>query len=142
MMTRRHFTALMAWSVAATGCRRLGSSGLIQTFGTFPSPSGSLVLTVEEKVKYLVNFKVTASGDTTPLFSSDRIGTSMMRWFLYWESDHVLWAYGADAGYFARIDFPGSPVPVENPVPVGSVLPRPVWEALSDSVQKKYRIAP
>lgn len=140
MITRRHFTALMAWSVAATGCRRRGSSGLIQTFGTFPSPSGSLVLTVARREKSLVDFHVAPASRGAPLFSSNRIGTDAMRWFLYWENDHVLWAYGADAGYFVRIEFPNSSTPVETPIRVGSVLPRPVWEALSESAREKYKV--
>lgn len=141
MMTRRHFTALIAWSVAATGCRRRGSSGLIQTFGSFPSPSGSLVLTVERREKSLVDFHVASASGGTPLFSSNRIGSDAMRWFLYWENDRVLWAYGSDAGYFARIDFPASSKPIESPVAIGSTLPHPVWEALSTSAREKYKVA-
>jgi len=140
MMTRRHFTALIAWGVAIPSCHRRSSSGLIQTYGTFPSPSGSLVLTMERREKSLVDFKVAAPGATTPLFASDRIGSDAMRWFLYWESDRVLWAYGSDAGYFARIDFPTSSTPTENPVAIGSPVPRPVWEALSTSAREKYNV--
>lgn len=141
-ISRRHFTALVAGCVVATGCRRRRSLDLIRTFGTHPSPSGSLVLRVVRKEQSLVEIQVSLSAGGTPLFTSDRIGSDAMRWFLYWESDTSLWAYGSDAGYFTRIDFTVSSTPVENPVSVGSALPRLVWEALSSSVQEKYRIAP
>lgn len=138
-MTRRHVIALIACGIATPGCHRRRSE-LIETFGTFPSPSGALLLTVSRKEKSLVEFHVSPSSGGTPLFKSNRIGSDAMRWFLYWESDTCLWAYGSDAGHFARIDF-GTSAPVENPVPVGSTVPRPVWDALSASAQEKYRTA-
>jgi len=141
MMTRRHFTALIAWGVAIPSChRRRRPKELIQTFGSFPSPSGSLVLTVERREKSLVDFHVSSTSGSAPLFSSNRIGTDAMRWFLFWENDRVLWVYGSDVGYFARIDFPASSKPIENPVAIGSTVPHPVWEALSTSAREKYKV--
>lgn len=135
------------------GCSRSGGlsrtsrspsvPGMVETFGTFSAPDGGLKLVVTKHEKSLVRYQVvTASGELVN--GPTQIGSDMMRWFFFWESPDILWAYGADYPYFERLEFVrGNGVPGVKVTKIEKkhALPREVWNELSPSVRENHPIA-
>src|SRR4051794_7015072 len=84
-----------------TGCAKSPSpSGVIDQFGTHPSPDKRYNLVVSKQQTSIVAFTISTASDGRGIHS-DRIGSDAQRWCFYWDEQGRLWAYSSDTGYFA-----------------------------------------
>jgi hypothetical protein len=128
------FFALVACSRAPT------AGGVIDDFGTFPSPDARLTLKVSKQSKSIVAFDLLLTPDGRSVFS-DSIGSDAQRWCFYWDAQSQLWAYSSDTGYFASIAVqPDGTATKSDVVTSGSrpQCPKPVYDFLPSSMKRRW----
>lgn len=136
----RHSAVIFLTLLLFTGCSgglSAPASPVVRDFGSTLSPDGSKRLEVTRREKSLVVFEVIDSSSGKRLVN-DSIGSDAMRWFLYWETPSKLWGYGSDIGYFMLFEFTSDGTVEWTKVDETMVVPKPVWDNLPSSLQRKY----
>lgn len=134
-MRRRFLTSILV-AFLIVGCTQSAPSGLITSFGEFPSPSGNFVLKVEKKELSLVTGTILGSAGTKVF--SEAIGSDAMRWYFYWSQDGSLWAHSSDTGYLKQITPNGSSSAKVREVLKGEKLPPAVFDSLPESLKASF----
>ena len=74
-----------------------GSSDLIRSTGTYPSPSSSWTLEVFRGEGSLIEYRI-IDQDLNASFGPEMNFSDFHRWAFYWESDSRLWCHTSDIG--------------------------------------------
>jgi hypothetical protein len=123
--------------VTLCGCGRAPSkSGLITSFGDYPSPDKQHTLQVEERSVSLVFGSLVDTNRTTVF--TEAIGSDAMRWCFHWSADGSLWAYSSDTGYFKQITPKPGGAPDVREVSKGEKVPKAVFDFLPSSLRSSY----
>jgi hypothetical protein len=137
----KHLSTLLLLITLLCSCRpvRPVTPGLIDTFGSYVSPTGDFTVEVTRREKSLVDFAVLKTS-TRATLHKDYIGSDAMRWFLWWETPTRLWGYGSDLGYFEVFDF-GSGGVTATTVTKTMPVPQFVWDRLPTTLQPRHPVA-
>jgi hypothetical protein len=133
-----YFSAV-AWLVASCGKPDRKMGGLIDSPGSYKSPSQRYSLVVSITLNKTVRYQILATDGGAALGESDS-GSDLMRWYFVWDEHDQLWVHNSDAG-----DWVWTPGPSFRQVNLfgekdkAKEAPQAFYDALPESVKERYK---
>jgi hypothetical protein len=133
------YVSVLTCLVASCGKPHQKSGELIDSSGSYKSPSQRYALVVSTTPQKTVRYQIFASGGGAALGESDS-GSDLMRWYFMWDEHDQLWVHNSDAG-----DWVWTPGPSFKQINLFSnrdkakEAPQAFYDALPESVKERYK---